>query len=212
VSGVREGAGTFAPGPLPLPPADLARCKLPIHLVPPGTVLHRIHRAALDPLFFGPAPGNAPAGRWDAPAGEFGVCYLAEAPYVAFAETFLRVPGIGVVGEDDLSTRGIARFHVVRPLRLVGFHGAGLARIGATAAVCSGPHDVSRAWSLSIHRHPSAVDGIRYRARHDDDGFAVALFDRGAASIERIDSTGLMEDGFRVELGGVLERYELALG
>jgi hypothetical protein len=184
---------------------------LPIHRLGPGDVLHRIHRADLDPLFFGPAPGSPPAGRWDAPVGEFGVCYLAEEPYVAFAETFLRVPGIFSVGEEDLGVRSVARFHVVQPIRLVAFHGAGLAKVGATAAVCSGPHEVSRAWSLALHAHPDEVDGIRYRARHDDDGFAVALFDRSGASIEWVNSAGLMDEGFRVELGRILDRYELAL-
>jgi hypothetical protein len=165
----------------------------------------------LGPLFFGPAAGAASGGRWDAPGGEFGVCYLGEEPYVAFAETFLRVPGVTLVGENDLHVRSIARFRVARPLRLAGFHGAGLARVGATAAVCSGPHEVARTWSLAVHRHSAQVDGIRYRARHDDDGFAVALFDRGASSVERVDETGLMDDAFRVELGAVLDRYGLGL-
>jgi hypothetical protein len=50
--------------------------------------------------------------------------------------------------------------------------------VGATSASCTGDYAVSRAWAAALHEHPDWVDGIRYRARHDDDGFAIALFNR----------------------------------
>ncbi|HET6764639.1 MAG TPA: RES family NAD+ phosphorylase [Longimicrobiaceae bacterium] len=203
--------GTDIPRGAPLPPGDFAKRWLPVQDVAGGELLHRIHRLDLGPVFFGPGAGNPPMGRWDAPAGEFGVCYLALEPYVAFAETFLRVPGIVSLGEDDLRRRGLAQVRVMRTLQLAEFHGAGLARVGATAAVCSGSHDVSRAWSAAIHAHRRRVDGILYRARHDDDGFAVALFDRAAESIRIERSGSLLDEGIVETTGAILDRYGLAL-
>jgi hypothetical protein len=195
----------------PLPPEDFATRWLPVQYVEGGTLLYRIHRLDLGPVFFGPGPGNPPMGRWDAPGGEFGVCYLALEPHTAFAETFLRVPGILSVGEDDLRARGLARVRAMRTLDLAEFHGAGLARVGATAAVCSGAHEVARAWSAAIHAHRRGVDGIAYRARHDDDGFAIALFDRAADGV-RIERSGSLLDEEVVEITGrILDRYGLAL-
>ena len=194
-----------------LPPDDFATRWLPVHHVEGGTVLYRIHRLDLGPIFFGPGAGNPPLGRWDAPSGEFGVCYLALEPYVAFAETFLRVPGILSLGEEDLRRRGLAQVRVMRTLELAELHGAGLARVGATAAVCSGPHDVSRTWAAAIHAHRRRVDGILYRARHDDDGFAIALFDRAAESVRIERSGSLLDEGIAETTGAILDRYGLAL-
>lgn len=199
------------PGPPPSPPADLASRKLSLVVVPAGTELFRIHSAAHDPLFLGPAKGSPPRSRWDAPTGEFGVCYLAEQSHVAFAETLLHKPGDTLIEEVDLASRSLAHVRVTRDLRLVGFHGPGLARMGATASAATGPYAVSRAWSLSIHEHPASSDGIRYRARHDDDGFAIALFDRAADTLEIETTDGLISLGNRNELARWLDRYALGL-
>jgi hypothetical protein len=199
-----------APGAPPLPPADLDARELPIHLTPSATILHRVHASGFGALFFGPAPGKPPRGRWDAPDGEFGVCYLAEEAHVGFAETFLREPGVTLIEEADMASRSLARIEARRDLRLAAVHGAGLARIGATAAVCSGAYSVSRAWALALHRHPDAPDGIRYRARHDDDGFAIALFDRAADAVAELGNAPL--DPFEtIEIAGWLDRYAIGL-
>jgi hypothetical protein len=139
------------------------------------------------------------------------VCYLAEEPHVAFAETFLREPGETLIEESDLSTRAVAEVEVGRDLQLVALHGAGLRRLGATAAVCTGPYAVSRSWALALHDHPSRPDGIRYRARHDDDGFAIALFDRAADSVTVAQTTGLASPEIRSDLAGWLDRYGMGL-
>lgn len=137
----------------PLPPADLHERPLTLADVA-GQPLWRIHQAVHDPLFFGPPEGVRATGRWDAPAGQFGVCYLAVGDArIAFAETMLRGPST-IVGEKELAQRSLARFDVVAPLRLATMHGPGLIRMGATAAVSSGPHEFSRRWSLALHEHP----------------------------------------------------------
>jgi len=204
-----RGAGE--PGPPPLPPGDLDRRPLPLHVSPAGTELFRIHRAGREALFFGPPPGKPARGRWDAPGGEFRVCYLGEASFVAFAVTLLREPGRSLVESIDVADRAIARVRVERDLRLVALHGPGLARLGATAAVCTGPYDVSRRWALALHEHPDRPDGIRYRARHDDDGFAVALFDRARDAVAEVGSRGLMAPEGADELARWLDRYGIGL-
>lgn len=187
------------------------RRKLPLHTCPAGTILSRIHSAAREPLFFGPAPGSPPLGRWDAPAGEFGVCYLAEQPHIAFAETLLREPGKTLIEETDLESRSAAEVEVGRNLALVAMHGPGLARIGATAAVVTGAYAVSRAWALALHDHPSRPDGIRYRARHDDDGFAIALFDRGRGALAVAGTAPLVSVERCTAVAGWLDRYGIGL-
>ncbi|HEX2208213.1 MAG TPA: RES family NAD+ phosphorylase [Longimicrobium sp.] len=171
------------PGPPPLPPADLHARRLPIHVIEPDWKLWRIHPADRAPLFFGPAKGLPPRGRWDAPDGAFRVCYLAEHSFAAFAECFLREPATILLETEDLQARALSRVLVRGPLRLVAMHGAGLHALGATAAACMGDYAVSRAWAAALHDHPDAPDGIRYRARHDDDGFALALFDRAKRKV-----------------------------
>src|SRR5215216_7060190 len=92
----------------PLPPADFH--ERPLALVEGMDYpLWRIHRTVHDPFFFGPPPGARPTGRWDAPGGQFGVCYLAVGdPRIAFAETLLRGAET-VVSEKRLSERSLAR-------------------------------------------------------------------------------------------------------
>jgi RES domain len=209
VSGVpAPGAG---PGPPPLPPPDLHARRLPIHVHEAGWGLWRIHPADLSILFFGPAKGQPPRGRWDAPDGRFHVCYLAEHSYAAFAETFLREPGAMVLETEDLQARSLARIRVLAPLRLVAMHGPGLHVVGATAASCTGDYAVSRAWAAALHDHPDAPDGIRYRARHDDDGFAVALFDRAERMVVDAQSEPLTHPSNLGFLAECLNRYEMGL-
>ncbi len=199
------------PGPPPLPPPDLGDRTLPLHVCPARTELFRVHRVGREAIFFSPPAGSPPLGRWDAPGGEFGVCYLGEESFVGFAETLLRAPGASVVESVDVESRAMTRIRVERDLRLVALHGAGLARLGATAAVSTGPYSVSRQWALALHEHPERPDGIRYRARHDDDGFAVALFDRAADAVTERESHGLLTAAGAEELAAWLDRYGIGL-
>lgn len=199
------------PGPPPDPPPDLARRRLSLREIPAGTRLHRIHHREREPLFFGPPPGSPPRGRWDAPDGAYRVGYFAERPEAAFAEVALRHPGLAVVQTQDLARLALSEVEVIRPLRLVALHGAGLARIGATGAVAMGPYAVCRAWSAALRLHPATIDGIRYRARHDDDRFALALFDRAADALAARGSVPLLARELTVTLAGWLDRYGIAL-
>jgi hypothetical protein len=204
-------AAVEEPGPLPLPPSDLRRRALPIHRVPSDAPLFRIHPVHRDALFYGPGKGQPPRGRWDSPDGRFGVCYLAEQPFTAFAECLLRRPGVMALEMEDLKDRALAVIRTLREVRLVAMHGAGLHAVGATAAACTGPYGVSRAWAAALHAHPEKPDGIRYRARHDDDGFAIALFDRAEGAV--LESGGAALDSPRCSryLAEFLDRYGVGL-
>ncbi len=179
-----------APEDAPRPPSDFARRSLTIRELVPGTILHRFFNVAYAPVHF----DKTTSGRFNAPDGNYGVMYLAEDAAGAFAETFLRQPGRTLLTLGEVTRKGHATFALKRTLRFADMSGAGLARHGATAQVPHGgkPYDAPQAWSKAVHAHPDGVDGIAYRARHDDGQMAIALFDRA--------NTALIERGREVDL------------
>lgn len=200
----------------PEPPVDLAARSLPWRTAPAGTCLARIHRAVLAPLWFGPSAGGTPHGRFDdpmrieeRPEATFGVCYLGWGREAAFAESFLRRPGVQIVPLATFDARALTDVASTRVLRLVALFGPGLAALGATAAVSHGPHDVARRWARALWAHPDRPDGLAYRCRHDDDTLAVALFDRAADALV-VRGTGPVRAD-RVWFGQMLDRYGLVL-
>jgi hypothetical protein len=194
------------PDSAPLPPPDFTSRDLLIETLPAGTRLVRIHRSDFGPLFFGVTGGN----RFDDPDKGYGVCYLSATLEGAFAETCLRAVGARFVSLTFLEARSFSGIALAAPLRLVSVHGPGLARIGATGAVTSGPHAIAQRWSRAIHDHPAAVDGISYRANHDNGELCVALFDHARDRLAAANPTPLMAD--RERLGALLERYKVGLG
>ena len=191
---------------LPPPPQGFAKRELPVETIPPGTRFARIHHAEFDPLYFGSIEYN----RFDDLRKRFGVCYLAKTIEGSFAETFVRGTGQKVQGWKFVQERSFSEIVATAPLRLSSLHGPGLARVGATSAVASGPYDVARNWSRAIHDHPAAPDGIAYRSKHDDDEICIALFDRAR---ERVAAAGVPQP-LTMDLARLAElfaRYGLAL-
>jgi hypothetical protein len=180
-----------------------------------GARLWRVHAADLAPLWFGPAAGDPPRNRFDDPArgagagDTFGVCYLGLTPEAAFAESFLRRPGVRLLSRATFDARRLAEVEARRALRLVALHGPGLAALGATAGVSHGPHAAARRWARACWAHPAGADGIAYRCRHDDGEHAVALFDRAAGALAVRATRAVRAD--RGWLGRTLDRYGLAL-
>lgn len=166
----------------------------------------RIHHSNLGPVFFGATGGN----RFDDPSKTYGVCYLATTIEGAFAETCLRTVGARFVALTFLEERSFAEIEVTVPLRLVSFHGPGLAQLGATGAVTSGPHTVAQLWSRAVYDHPSSPDGVTYRSNHDNGELCVALFDRSAAQLKEAGSEPIMNN--RARLAGLLARYKVGIG
>jgi RES domain-containing protein len=174
--------------------------------LPPGTAFVRIHRSDLTPLFFGTSGDN----RFDDPERIYGVCYVALTLEGAFAETCLRAVGAQFVATSYLNPRAFTAIEARAPLRLVAVHGTGLARIGATSVVSGGEHALAQIWSRAIYDHPSAPDGLLYRANHDNGEICTALFDRSADRLGVGRTQGLLTD--RARLAALLDRYNVGLG
>jgi len=67
-----------------------------------------------------------------------------------------------------------------RELRLASLHGHGLRRVGATRGQLidseADQYPALAAWGQALHDCPAEPDGIAWRSRHYDDGYAVLLF------------------------------------
>lgn len=85
------------------PPAWLATTTLPLLVVAAATKVLRVHQAAHDAIFFGPAIDPAtgmrgpPTYRFDSASGAFGVLYCAAEMEGAFVETVMRNPRMRLV-------------------------------------------------------------------------------------------------------------------
>lgn len=201
---------TRMPGDLPDPPADLAKRRLVT--VEAAFRLRRIHRCALEPIYFGRAGGT----RFVAPGGEYGVLYAGRDAYGAFAEVFgdtwasePATPGWNVLPEAVLHGWCLVTLIASRPLLLCDLRGSGLARIGADARLCSGSYAVAGRWALALWAHPRHVDGLLYRSRHDDDTVSVALFNRCSEILTAGRSRQL--DQIPELTSRLLRRYSVAL-
>jgi hypothetical protein len=188
----------------PEPPADLSGHKLPVFEIAAGGSLFRIHQSTNGAKYF----GRSARWRFDDPETSYGTLYAGLKPHVAFAETLLRSRG-SLVAIPELARRSLCRFTAVRTIRLVPLHGRHLAAIGANASVASGPYAVAQRWSRALHDHADDPDGIVYRATHDNDEFAVVIFERSDAAIDAGESQELLTD--TVLLGHILDHYQAAI-
>jgi hypothetical protein len=191
----------LAPEPAPHPPGNLA-ARQPLEIkLQPGEVLHRFFTAAYDPIYF----DRGRDGRLNAPDDSYGVLYAAKAPRGAFAETFLRNPGLTQLPTDLLTRKAYVTLQVLQPLRLVRMAGPGLARIGATAQVVHGgkPYDIPQAWSGALHGHPGGYSGIAYNARHDDEALCYAIFDGVAGAIREMSRETDLDQSWFWDIAGL---------
>lgn len=161
----------------PEPPPDLDKRGLTLRMLSVGTELWRIHDLLHGAIWFGPGDGCPPAHRFDAPRGEFRVCYVGLSPEASFAETFLRNPGQRLLDFSLVASRSLTSLTTTRLLRVAQLHGPEMARLGATAEVAHGPrYALSRRWAHALWSHPQRPDGILYTSRHDDSEHCLALF------------------------------------
>jgi hypothetical protein len=116
---------------------------------------------------------------------------------------------VTLLAESVFEERALTLLRAVRRLRLAKLYGAGLARHGLTAREVAGPYEISRAWALAIFRHPDSVDGLVYRARHDDTEYSIALFDRARHALRPEKTVPYLDDPLRLER--LLTRYDIGL-
>lgn len=170
----------------PTPPPMGAAWPLPQITIDAGTELYRLTRLQFpDPAYF----GRGMLFRFDAPDRSYGVCYLGTSLSCCLLEVCTptyrateRPPLI--IMRDQLTSYYAAIATVVQPLRLAYLADDGLVQLGIDQRHTGGDdYDLSGAWSLAIHTHTAAVDGIFYPARHHNGFYSVALFDRAAHAL-----------------------------
>lgn len=185
------------------PPRDLNDRELPWDSHVPSE-LYRVYREGNTSLHFGTGTGF----RFNDPDLKYGVCYLAYEPAGAFAGTILRDRAGAYFDEAELVDRLLAMTRTRELLRLVQFYGNGLSKLGTNAVSSSGPYTLSQQWPAALHNHPSQPDGLAYRAPHDNDQVAVALFERTKDKIKVVQTLALTDPRLPEPL---VVRYELKL-
>jgi len=147
-------------------------------VIPAGSAIVRVHHQAYSPLWFGPQPGVPPQHRFDAPNGEYRTLYCAARLAGAFVESVLRRPG-RIVSRAYLEERVWSELTVRRTLRLAKLRDEGLHWHGTDAAI-SASHDytVPRRLAVALYTAFPDIDGVTYRARHNNGEVCYALFDR----------------------------------
>jgi len=179
--------------------------------IPGEAKLYRVHLAAHDPIWFGPAPGAPPAYRFDAPAGQHGTLYVAAALAGAFAETIARQARRRIIGVDYVALRSYSTIAATRPLTLAKLHGNGLLWYGVDAAIAAAAsYKKSRKFALRIHDGFPTIDGIAYRARHDNDEICYALFERCAKAITVV-GTPTAFSSMMPQVETILSQYGITL-
>src|SRR5688500_18329161 len=94
--------------------------RIPTVTLPRGTALWRVHRNEHGALWFGPTPGTPSRSRFDAPAGEFGICYFGETVGIAVLETLVR-GSRRLLDRADLEARMVSRIGTREPMRFLQF-------------------------------------------------------------------------------------------
>ena len=184
--------------------------RIPLATLPAASTLWRVHRREHDPLWFGPAPGTAARGRFDAPTGEFGVCYFGESLGVAVLEALVR-GSRKLLDRASLEARAVSSIETGEPMRFLQFEGAGLAKlgIGADHAHSANYADCQR-MTLDVFRAHPEVDGVQYRSRWDTSLLCWAVFNRAEGKLDpqRQQMEWL---GHGAVIGPTLDRYELEI-
>lgn len=174
----------------------------------PGTPLVRVHHMDNSPVWFGPAQGALPGSRFDAPGGEFGTLYVAETLKGAFVETVLRKAN-RIVARPFVEQRAFSVLRPKRELTLVQVHGDGLIQLGVTSDICAGDdYGPSQALALALYTK-LPLDGLAYRARHNNDEICYAVNDRVAVDDLEIVETSLFSD-HRSLVDALLRRHGAA--
>jgi RES domain len=191
----------------PLPPTDINARSPRFTTIRNTTTFYRFYPRGKDPIYF----DRSNKGRLNSPDASFGVLYAAKQVRGAFAETFLRAPGRTLLAINFIAKKALVSLRSTRPLRVVNLHGPGLAVLGATAEITSGPqpYDAPQAWSAALHNHPSAFDGIAYYARHDNDEVCYAFFDRSASDITEVDREEMLLNANWLD--SLLDRYSVGI-
>lgn len=153
-----------------------------------GTRLHRIHRMAHGPIFFGPDESR-PELRYDSPDASYKVLYLARSLETAFGETMVRTRSAPYVMSSAVGLRAFSELVTTRSVRLYPLLDAGISSQGLSFNDLHGDA-YGKTWAISGVLHATTdADGILYTSRFDNQP-SVALFDRARDAIVETGATG----------------------
>jgi hypothetical protein len=158
-----------------------------------GSLITRVHEKGFSPIYFGPQPGSRPGNRFDAPAGEFRTLYAAKSLTGGFVETLLRRAS-RIVAQPFIDQRAWSVLRLKSDCELALLHGEGLVYHGVTNDICAGnDYAPSQLLALALFQKFS-VQGIAYRARHNNDEICYAINDRLRADDLELLETHLFVD------------------
>jgi hypothetical protein len=154
-----------------------------------GSTLVRIHRSDHPADGFNARPPDGMrGGRFDSIGGVPGVLYAADSIEGAVAEVLLRDVPLAdekarAIPLRQVLGRVLSVLTVTRPLKIAAVHGAASAAIGeglwlSKSEPCDYP--LTREWAAAIREREPKVAGLVWRARHDEDRLAYALYENRA--------------------------------
>jgi hypothetical protein len=189
----------------PSPPADFRSRELPT-VSSKGTWYRLNDRDFPSSLYF----DRSGSGRFDSPAQGYGILYVGADVYASWIECYGRTHGAKGVSEIVLKQRNLFTIDSQRELVFADLTGNGLVKMGADARLSSGSYVAARQWAQAIYDHPQAVDGIRYRSRHDDERYCYGIFDRCADELQEQNLGNLVESNPKL-LAEILSCYDYGL-
>jgi hypothetical protein len=201
------------PGTHPLPPNPLPPI-LPIHTIPLGTELFRVHLARYGAIHFSGLKAEETNTRFRSPDREYGTMYLATDMFGAFRETIGAMSSYRLVSESNLLNRRLSIVTVDRPLELADLAGAGLTWIGADARLTTGSYTISQAWAKALWQHDRRIDGLYYRSRYDPSRLCIVLFsDRVSQKnlAEKPINANFLDRSFTNQLIEILNEYSYSI-
>ena len=168
---------------IPAPPTGTDGCDQILRgILPAGTVLYRFNPAQhANGLFF----NTQPTGRWNDPAGVYGILYAADSVDTAFAESLGRnltqrksPTETKFLSIAELNSQHIWQITLKESLLLAELNGNGLPRLSLDAGIAAGSdYTTTQQWSAWIRQCPHNFHGIRYHARSLPSGLCLALYD-----------------------------------
>lgn len=184
-------------------------------LLPVGSVFFRIHPREHSPFFY----REDPKYRFDSPSGSYGVMYVSQQRFGAFAETISRqffdqgLTDRPVVFESRYVGRVLTRLESAEAMSLLDIvQGPTQANLGIDGRLMMNTdYSITQEWSERIHDHPAYFDGIHYLARHDSTTHSVAVFDRFDEGSFEIVEQESFEFGFPGDFVDYLDRCNYVL-
>lgn len=172
------------------PPPDDPPGKPAVAVLPPGTVLSRVHSRAFSATAFNPTPADPHwgGGRFDSTLDDpYGFLYAASDDECAICEALLRDLPLDSAGgrllpRAAVNDRVLSRITVAADLRLVSLcDGKELARLGQgddwLVACPSAEYGYTRRWGHAIRRWAPKTAGFVWRSRRDPSKRAYVLFE-----------------------------------